>query len=129
MIVLVAVILVLFWKTQENKFYIIELSLPFVLFAAFFYVVAFVALGKGQLGSPSIFRVISSATEVVCVFSLLVLVVFLFLPKHPEEAEILNPGSIEIARGILLNISIPLWVAYAAGGLAQFLLITRGANQ
>lgn len=125
--VVVGVILFLFWSTQENKLSIVELSLPFILFAAIFFLFAFVTLGRGRLGSvsPSTFRVISSATIVVSIFSLVVLIVFLLLPKHPEEVAGLNPSSMEIVCGIFLNVFIPLWVVFVLGGLVQLLLITN----
>lgn len=126
-IVIASFVFFYFRDTQQNLFYFLELALPFLFFIGLFYLLAFKLLGQSQLDNKlsSVKKVLSSATLVAGILSLTIFVIFLFLPAPPLNAVGSKPTAGKALQGIFLSVFIPIWSAYMAGGLVQYLLIRK----
>lgn len=125
--VVVAFVLVIFRNTQDNKFYIVELALPFLLLMGLFFLLVFKLLGEAQANAskPSLAKVFKSATVVVGVFTLVVFILFLVVPGPPADAIATKPPAVEALVGIVKFVFLPIWSGYVLGGLLQWFLIEK----
>jgi len=125
--VIVVAVLFLFWDTQENKFHILRLALPFLVFIALFYFLAFKHLGETQISTngPSTTTILLSATVVIGILTLVIYLVFLLIPGAPDGAVGTKPPAGEALIGILTSIFLPFWLGYILGGFLQLLLIKK----
>jgi len=125
--IIIGLVLFRFWDTHESKFYIVQLALPILCGLAILYLLSFIFTGQALFDKNSqlVTRVFFSAVVFSGVIAFVLFTVFLFMPGAPVGEVGTKPPLNEIARGIFLDVFLPVGISHLAGGIVQLVLIQK----